>query len=685
MPTLEPHLYIDLGSDYIGWKDITADVLIESPIRWAQGIVSNDARDRLANTGQFSIHLDNSSDNDAGVAGYYSPGHSDCLAGFEIGRRIRWQYETPEGQDPSFITASDKPASDLYDTDVIFEYPESTAKSDNSFFDGLYYPVFNSDTYGWHDYTESTTIQGLDLNNHTIAFWVKTSAASDLEMPEVTLIVQTSDTVNSLTERIYTVITASDSTYYPGVIRTYSDGVGSWNQSVVFSDATVSTDWVHIAVTVNSTDALMTVYVNGVGIGAALGSDVIIPTTDTYKIYYCIAGRNNGSMGHLAIWDKVLSSDEIFGLYQMSEFSFDATIAIAHQAPLIYYQMGAKSSVTNAVYSEASRAQTYTWAQLELGYKPALPRYMFNGRIASMEVPVGRFGERKTIIEAVDWLDDASNVIVSGVPTMVGYTADQVLQTMLLYSGVNPTMYDFDVGQTLSYSWGSSSGQNSLYSELKRIAQSEPGYIYMRSGAGSDGEIGGVLQFESKSARFEKTTTDAALGDDVMSDAPYDIKTSRDIARLVNSVEVTVHPVEIDTVAVPIYTLSTDQSITIPAYGETTLSVKYADTDEAYELIGAVEVEQPERNVDFTINSSSDGLGNDASQDMRAVIAAMESANLISYIIGYEKNGYIMSDYKKPSSSSGVVSTTTGGTTSTTTSVGYTTAGTFVAVPKLID
>ena len=133
MLTLEPHLYIDLGSDYTGWKDITADVLIDNPVRWVQGITSNDPRDRIANTGQFIIELDNSSDNGAGVASYYSPGHSDCMAGFDIGRRIRWQYETRDAQDPAFITTSDKPDSDLYDTDVILEYPESTAKSDNSF------------------------------------------------------------------------------------------------------------------------------------------------------------------------------------------------------------------------------------------------------------------------------------------------------------------------------------------------------------------------------------------------------------------------------------------------------------------------------------------------------------------------------------------------------------------------
>ena len=488
-------------------------------------------------------------------------------------------------------------------------------------------------------------------------------------MPEVTLILQTSDTVNSLTETIFTTITATDATYYPSVIRTYSDGVGSWNQTVVNSDVTVSTDWVHVAMTVSASDALLSMYVNGVAITGALSSDVVIPSTDTYKIFYIKIGNNIGSVGHVAIWDKVLTSDELFGLSQLGEFSFDGTIAITREAPIIYYVMGAESSVSNAVYYEASRAQRYTYAQLEAGYKPAMPRYAFAGRIANIDVPVGRFGERKVVIEAVDWMDDASNVLVSEVPTMVDYTADQILSMFLLYSGVNPTTYNFDVGQTLSYAWGSSKGNETLYSEMKRLAQSEPGYIYMRGCAASDGEVGTVLQFEGKSMRFEKTTTDAAFGDDVGSDAPYDIRTARSLDRLVNGVEVTVHPVEIDAVAVPVYSMSSDLTPTIPAYGELVFTAKYVDTDEAYELIGATEITQPVRNVDYTINSAATGLGNDKSEDMRAVVSGIEGANLIQYLIGYEQNGYVLANYKKPSvpATTSVPTNTTSGTTTAST------------------
>ena len=675
MPTLEPHLYIDLGSDYAGWKDITADVLIDNPVRWVQGITSNDPRDRIANTGQFVIELDNSSDNSAGVAGYYSPGHSDCLAGFDIGRRIRWQYESPTDQDLSAIFAATSPDTDLFDTDLQITYSDNIQKTDNTFYDGLYYPVITASDQLIRWDGESALAETIDNDNITLSFWAKmTSDNSTHEFPDINFQLWSSDQVTRDYTWIMFSATSTDQTTYPYLIRSSTDATATTTIQLLYSCDNLwgsYNTWHHFAATVDSANSALTLYVDGKPTSETLTSDGLSSLgLGSGKYISIVAGRHAGSMAHIAVWNKVLTSDEIFAITQLGEFSFDAHIAVAHEAPIIYYPLGAKTAITAATpYYEQNRAIKYTWAQLEAGYQSALPRYAFAGRISNIDVPVGRFGERKVVIEAVDWMDDASNVLVADVPTMVNYTAYQIISMFLLYSGVNPTTYNFDVGQTLSYAWGSSKGNETLYSELKRIAQSEPGYIYMRGCAASDGEVGGVLQFEAKSARFEKTTTDAAFGDDVASDAPYDIRATRSLDRLVNGVEVTVHPVEIDTVAVSVYTMSTDLTPTIPAYGELVFTAKYVDTDEAYELIGATEITQPVRNVDYTINSRADGLGNDTTEDVRAVISSIESANLIQYLIGYEQNGYVLANYKKPSvpATTSVPVNTTGGTTTVTT------------------
>lgn len=651
MLPLEPHLLIDLGSDYTGWKDITSDVMLDNPIRWKQGICSNDVRDRVAQTGTMMFELDNSSDNSAKLAGYYSPGHSDALTGFDIGCRLRWQYDTQPCQDTSFIIASDTPTSDLFDTDTQLTYTGTVAKTDNSFDDGLYYPAFTSDNYAEHDTDESTIIEGLNLNGHTIAFWVCLSSDNAAyEMPEVFLQISTSDEACKMTEKVFTTATATDATYYPSVTRTYSDGVGDWSQTLIFSDASLSTDWSHIALTFSDSDSLITMYINGVPMNAAFSSDVITATTDTYKNFYIKLGNNLGSMGHFAIWNKVLSSDEIYDHYYAAEFSYDATIATAHQAPLIYYVMGAKESSSAATYLEQNRGIRYTWAQLEAGYKPCMGYYQFDGRISAIESAPGKFGERVTKIESVDWIDDASNVVIGSVPALAGYTADQILALMIMQTDVIPPTNDLDTGATtLNYALSASSQADTLYSEMKRIAVSEPGYIYIRNGAGSDGELGGVLTFENKAARFEKTSTDADISDDPTSDAAHSLSNERNIDKLINACEVTVHPVEVDAIAVPIYTMSSDLVPTIPAFGELVMNVKYTDTDEAYEMVGAYEVVQPERNTDYTINSRADGLGNDKTNDVRCTIAATDSDNLIGYWIMGEQSGFVLSNYVRPS------------------------------------
>jgi hypothetical protein len=654
MNTLNLHFYIDLGSDYTGWKEITSDVLQDNPIRWNYGVRSNKPADKVGQTGVMALELDNSSDNSAGLAGYYSPGHSDCLTGFDIGNYIRAVWETQACQDTSYIIVSDTPASDLFNTDTQIIYNGTTEKTDGSFGDGLYYPVFDGTKYAIYDTDTSTIIQSLNLDNHTISFWFRLSTdnpTSDSYMPEVSFKIETDDETISLLEKFETIITATDATIYPTFTRTLTDGGGPHVVTVTQSDASLSTSWTHCAMTVCASDAEVRFYVNGQYITGACTSDYQSASTDTFTKLYIRMGDKQGSMAHFAVYNHVLDSDEIGVLYNQNEFQWDAVLGCASVAPIIYYVMGAKSASSSAAsYAEQNRAVRYTYANLESGYKPTMGFYEFFGRIANIDAMPGKFGERKTKIELVDWMDDASNVNVGSVPTMVGVTADQVLAMMIQQTAILPPSNDFDTGATtLSYALGTQSGNNSLYSELKRIAASEPGLIYMRGGAGSDGEIGGILCFENKSARFQKTTTDFEMGEDPNSDTFYSMDIERSIDNLYNCVEATIYPTEVDTDYVPLYTMSPDLTPTIPALGELVMNVKYTDTDEAFTLVGAAEVLQPERNVDYTINSRADGLGNDKSNDVRCTIAATSSDDLIGYWIMGEQSGFVLSNYVRPS------------------------------------
>ena len=67
------------------WISVTDDVRQNPKPRWNRGIMSNRPDDRVGNPGYFTFSLDNSSNNSAGLAGYYSPGHANCWGGWTTG------------------------------------------------------------------------------------------------------------------------------------------------------------------------------------------------------------------------------------------------------------------------------------------------------------------------------------------------------------------------------------------------------------------------------------------------------------------------------------------------------------------------------------------------------------------------------------------------------------------------
>lgn len=78
---------VEMQFDGTNWTDVSADVL--APIQVKQGILSSDPLQRVANTGVMSFQLNNSAANSAGLIGYYSPGHTNCVTGFDIGLPVR--------------------------------------------------------------------------------------------------------------------------------------------------------------------------------------------------------------------------------------------------------------------------------------------------------------------------------------------------------------------------------------------------------------------------------------------------------------------------------------------------------------------------------------------------------------------------------------------------------------------
>lgn len=71
------------------WTDLTADVIQKAGVTGFQGIKGSGPLDRVAEAGQCTFTLRNDARNSAGLANYYTPGHVNCLEGFEAGKYVR--------------------------------------------------------------------------------------------------------------------------------------------------------------------------------------------------------------------------------------------------------------------------------------------------------------------------------------------------------------------------------------------------------------------------------------------------------------------------------------------------------------------------------------------------------------------------------------------------------------------
>jgi hypothetical protein len=80
----------ELAGAGAGWTDITSDTRIGvQPLQIEYGIVGSGPLDRVASTGVMTWAMDNSAGNSGGVVGYYTPGHTNARAGWDIGIGVR--------------------------------------------------------------------------------------------------------------------------------------------------------------------------------------------------------------------------------------------------------------------------------------------------------------------------------------------------------------------------------------------------------------------------------------------------------------------------------------------------------------------------------------------------------------------------------------------------------------------
>jgi hypothetical protein len=82
---ITPRVEMDFGA---GWVDVSEDVVSQITASW--GIHGSSPKQRVADPGSMRFRLDNSTLNSGGLLGYYSPGHPNVRAGFDIRTPVRY-------------------------------------------------------------------------------------------------------------------------------------------------------------------------------------------------------------------------------------------------------------------------------------------------------------------------------------------------------------------------------------------------------------------------------------------------------------------------------------------------------------------------------------------------------------------------------------------------------------------
>lgn len=225
--------------------------------------------------------------------------------------------------------------------------------------------------------------------------------------------------------------------------------------------------------------------------------------------------------------------------------------------------------------------------------------YKFSGKIEQIDIAPDEYGAQVVNVTAADWFKDASQIRISSLPAQVGKTIDGVVEGYFSDIEPVPDYYSLETGANVfSYAGAAGGSETALLSELRRLAESEPSYIYMRGGRASEGKPGSVLVVENKTSR------DSSDVEAVLSDKIVNMKAGRDWDDVYNDIFCTVHPTAVDTDTVRIYELQED--VEVPAGQTVTFSGRYQDSDNPDVRVGAYDINPVS---DYTIALTSDGQG----------------------------------------------------------------------------
>lgn len=239
------------------------------------------------------------------------------------------------------------------------------------------------------------------------------------------------------------------------------------------------------------------------------------------------------------------------------------------------------------------------------------------GRLKGIEPQAGKWGDRKVLCLATDWIDDLANARLN-LPTQINKRADQVLAAVVAAVPRQPLGTSFDVADsTFPYALDSSSRATSGLTEAQRVCQSEFGRAYLRRG---------ILRFEKKTARLAPLSTMTFDG------TMQALGVKFDVGKIRNRARITIHPRIVDAAATTVLFSKPSQSNPAIDPGQTiAMAGRYNDPANRAAKVGGTDMVAPAAATDYLMNAAVDGSGADLTANCSVVV--VYGANQADYAI----------------------------------------------------
>lgn len=247
----------------------------------------------------------------------------------------------------------------------------------------------------------------------------------------------------------------------------------------------------------------------------------------------------------------------------------------------------------------------------------------FIGRLRDIQPAPGRYRERKTVCQVVDWMNEAA-ITKYNAPTQVDKRADEILETIVALVPRQPDSTDFDVADsTFPYALDNGPVERStVITEIQRICQSEFGRFFVCGGL----NYWGQARFERRTARL--TPLPVATFDGTM----QSLEAGSGTGKVKNRAKVTAHPRRVDGAATTILFSKPNQNNPLVQPLQTLrLSGRYVDPSNPNARVGGVDMVSPVATTDYLMNSLANGSGSNLTANFTVV--ATYGANQVDYAI----------------------------------------------------